>query len=258
MTFESKPSIINTQDARPFFGVGDYSDQPSDNEWLWIRKQFDAACQGILTHADGGRFTHRSKHFTEIGDEFISPTYGQGKIDVAIGELPTEGYAITVTYSTEAVDEDDGEPYDEWHYQSTYKTDQDGILIRVDRTPPSEDEDELRDRSFEEDMEAIHEFYDAQLDEIQQLGDRIQRELGAAASMQELDEVLKRAQQARGFLDRKLDNERTESDLTLNAKDPLEQESKELLKSLGMNEQPISKDEYNKLLELVREVFQVK
>lgn len=255
--------IIAAEGVRPFMDAG--GELPKAEEKVGIRTDFEMLCNDVLSNADPIDASTLPMTGVKVGVEtlpegYVDPSYQEGWFAVTVGELPSKtspfgNPQITVTYFKDEIASDEEEPHSTWRMQSTYEI-KDGALVRIDRRPPTADEDALSELADRQGTIALSELGRRQMGEIAHLGETVRNALEQLppdddfnahriVTDSEFDYASSRRQYTAESeaLQRNLSRRRSTSN------------PNGLLEQLGMNCQPVSKQEADKLDRLVRLVF---
>lgn len=184
----------------------------------------------------------------------IDPAYRKGNIEVTVGYVATTGFHITLTYSETANDEYSS--YDKWIHQSNYRFDTDGLVIREDRLAPSEEDNAMGLLQSNQDLEEIRSLHDRHIAAIQALHQQI---IGQIQKAKEFDfgGITEERDREIALLEDRYAIEGRRLMASIIPKLGQNSSGSQLLKELGMNEQPVPNEEFDELLRLVGHFFEI-
>lgn len=250
MDITTRPPLLDSPDARPLFGV-DTIDGFQEVDGKDIAQQFSRLAMGMLdsTGEKGSMHIHRLKKGSEVSSGLINPLYEGGYIGVAAMRLkePFGNLQISITYFLEGED-NSGRGYPEWGLQMNYHLDESGTLVREDRTPPTEADGEM----FIEDIKERDVEHCRRISEISALFAQHQNELNEAASKESVATMRDKfaLDLARlGMMHEQHSSAREAARATSI------REGRQMLIDMGMNEQPVSKGEFDYLVTLIRDLY---
>ncbi len=222
-----------------------------------MRLAFEALCMRVLEHSRNGTFDAVTRRFDELPGDVISDEYdANGAIEIMVGAIgeQKQDYLISVTYLTDETDEDG--PHMIWHFQSTYQLDEHGSMIREDRVPPSEEESGLGFNLMNDNMAKIRDQSERHIREIETLGQKLQDET-VVGDLNDLNEARHNSAAAYDELRARHDAENESLRESLDDARGNPQDSQELAIMLGINRQPISTDEFEKMTGLVKRFYHI-